>query len=142
MSDGIDIESVPSTAPWLEDIAWNEAGLAPAIAQDDQSGDILMLAWMNRQALVATAAIGEAVYWSRSRKKLWHKGESSGHVQYVSEIRIDCDADAIVLRVRQKGGIACHTGRRHCFYRRLRGQDWEIVDPVVKDPREIYQDKT
>lgn len=136
-----DLESVKADGLWLDEVAWNENGLAPAIAQDEQSGDILMLAWMNRQALAATAAIGQAVYWSRSRQKLWHKGESSGHVQHVSEIRLDCDADAIVLKVHQNGGIACHTGRVHCFYRRLRGDKWQIVEPVVKDPREIYQDK-
>lgn len=142
MKNNVDISSIDTTAAWLDDVFWNEQGLAPAIAQDKATGEVLMLAWINRQALAATAALGEAVYWSRSRQKLWHKGESSGHIQHVAEIRLDCDADAVLFKVTQEGGIACHTGRAHCFYRRLEPQGWENVDPVVKDPGEIYPDKT
>lgn len=124
---------------WLDEIRWDENGLAPAIAQDAKSGRILMVAWMNRESLAQTAEKGEAVYWSRSRSKLWHKGEESGHVQKIKEIRLDCDEDVIVLQVEQKGGIACHTGRESCFYRVLRDGAWESVDPVLKDPSEIYK---
>jgi phosphoribosyl-AMP cyclohydrolase len=124
---------------WLDEIRWDEKGLAPAIAQDAKSGRILMVAWMNRESLAQTAEKGEAVYWSRSRNKLWHKGEESGHVQKIKEIRLDCDEDVIVLQVEQKGGIACHTGRESCFYRVLRDGAWESVDPVLKDPSEIYK---
>lgn len=124
---------------WLDEIRWDEKGLAPAIAQDAASGRILMVAWMNREALALTAERGEAVYWSRSRNKLWHKGEESGHVQKVREIRLDCDEDVIVLQVEQQGGIACHTGRESCFYRVLKNGAWEAVDPVLKDPNEIYK---
>jgi phosphoribosyl-AMP cyclohydrolase len=124
---------------WLDEIRWDDKGLAPAIAQDAKSGRILMVAWMNRESLARTAEKGEAVYWSRSRNKLWHKGEESGHVQKIKEIRLDCDEDVIVLQVEQKGGIACHTGRESCFYRVLRDGAWEPVDPVLKDPKEIYR---
>ncbi len=124
---------------WLDEIRWDEKGLAPAIAQDAGSGRILMVAWMNRESLAQTADKGEAVYWSRSRNKLWHKGEESGHVQKVREIRLDCDEDVIVLQVEQQGGIACHTGRESCFYRVLRNGVWVAVDPVLKDPSEIYK---
>lgn len=124
---------------WLDEIRWDDKGLAPAIAQDAKTGRILMVAWMNRESLAQTAEKGEAVYWSRSRKKLWHKGEESGHVQKVKEIRLDCDEDVIVLQVEQQGGIACHTGRESCFYRVLRNGVWESVDPVLKDPHEIYK---
>lgn len=123
---------------WLDEINWTADGLVPAIAQDARDGRILMLAWMNREALQLTARDGTAVYWSRSREKLWHKGEESGHRQRVSEIRLDCDNDVIVLQVEQAGGIACHTGRRSCFYQRLEGDQWVAVDPVLKDPHEIY----
>lgn len=123
---------------WLDQINWNNDGLVPAIAQDADSGKILMMAWMNREALELTAQKNEAVYWSRSRNKLWHKGESSGHVQSVREIRLDCDEDVIILQVTQAGGIACHTGRESCFYRILQDGEWVIVDPVLKDPSEIY----
>lgn len=119
-------------------IKWNDQGLAPAIAQDYETGRILMMAWMNAEALRSTAEDGVAVYWSRSRQKFWRKGESSGHVQKVREIRLDCDADVIVLMVEQIGGIACHTGRTSCFYRVLRDGDWQTVEPVKKDPNEIY----
>lgn len=124
---------------WLDEIRWDEKGLVPAIAQDAATGRILMVAWMNRDALALTAEKGEAVYWSRSRNKLWHKGEESGHVQKVRQIRLDCDEDVIVLQVEQQGGIACHTGRESCFYRVLNNGGWEAVDPVLKDPRDIYR---
>ena len=123
---------------WLDEIKWNEAGLVPAIAQDAKDGRILMVAWMDREALSLTAKQGTAVYWSRSRKKLWHKGEESGHQQKVSEIRLDCDNDVVVLQVEQRGGIACHTGRRSCFYQRFEDGSWVTVEPVLKDPESIY----
>lgn len=124
---------------WLNKINWSAEGLVPAIAQDAASGDILMVAWMNREALKQTAEKGEAVYWSRSRKKLWHKGEESGHTQKVKEIRTDCDEDVILLKVEQAGGIACHTGRHSCFFQRLEGAHWQATEPVLKDPHEIYK---
>lgn len=120
---------------YLDAVQWNANGLAPAIAQDAASGRVLMMAWMNREALELTVSEGSAVYWSRSRCKLWRKGESSGHVQRVKEIQLDCDADAIILRIEQEGDIACHTGRRSCFFRTLKAGRWEIVEPVLKDPR-------
>jgi len=123
---------------WLDQVKWNQEGLVPAIAQDAATGRVLMLAWMNREALRKTATEGIAVYWSRSRNRLWRKGESSGHVQRVREIRLDCDGDAILLQVEQAGGIACHTGRRHCFYRRLHDGDWQVVERVIKTPDQIY----
>jgi phosphoribosyl-AMP cyclohydrolase len=123
---------------FLETVRWNHNGLVPAIAQDSKSGRVLMVAWMNREALAETVRRNEAVYWSRSRQKLWHKGEESGHVQAVREIRLDCDADVIVLQVEQCGGIACHTGRESCFYRVLRNGEWQTVDPVLKSPEQIY----
>jgi phosphoribosyl-AMP cyclohydrolase len=124
---------------WLNDIRWDEQGLVPAIAQDARSGEVLMFAWMNRDALEKTAQLGEAVYWSRSRRKLWHKGEESGHTQRVVEIRTDCDSDVVLLKIEQTGGIACHTGRRGCFFHRLENEAWLDVEPVLKDPREIYK---
>ena len=124
---------------WLDKVNWAENGLVPAIAQDARSRRVLTLAWMNREALARTVETGEAHYWSRSRARLWHKGEESGHVQKVREIRLDCDADALLLRVDQAGGIACHTGRESCFFRRLDSGEWVATDPVVKDPREIYR---
>ncbi len=123
---------------FLDEITWNEDGLLPAVAQDANSGRILMVAWMNREALALTAQEQRAVYWSRSRRKLWRKGEESGHVQTVKEIRLDCDGDVIVLQVEQLGGIACHTGRESCFYRVLKDGQWHTVDPILKDPGEIY----
>ncbi|MCB1961277.1 MAG: phosphoribosyl-AMP cyclohydrolase [Rhodocyclaceae bacterium] len=124
---------------WLNDIQWDDQGLVPVIAQDARSGEVLMFAWMNREALALTAERGEAVYWSRSRRKLWHKGEESGHTQKVLEIRTDCDNDVILLKIEQTGGIACHTGRRSCFFhRRAADGEWEAVEPVIKDPKEIY----
>jgi phosphoribosyl-AMP cyclohydrolase len=123
---------------WLESINWNSDGLVPAIAQDANTGRILMMAWMNREALELTTQKNEAIYWSRSRNKLWHKGETSGHVQTVREIRLDCDEDVIVLQVEQTGGIACHTGRESCFYRVFKDGQWVTVDPVLKHPSDIY----
>lgn len=123
---------------WLDDIQWTEDGLVPAIAQDADNGDILMMAWMNRESLRLTVEEGQAVYWSRSRGKLWRKGESSGHQQVLRDIRLDCDADVVLLKVEQKGGIACHTGRRSCFYRTLKDGQWVSADPVLKDPNTIY----
>jgi len=124
---------------WLDEIRWTADGLVPAIAQDALDGAILMVAWMNREALELTARNGRAVYWSRSRQKLWHKGEESGHEQVVKEIRLDCDNDVIMLQVEQRGGIACHTGRRSCFFQRLEGERWVPVEPVLKDPDSIYK---
>ena len=124
---------------WYNELTWPENGLLPAVAQDSESGKILMLAWMNSDALRATVDEGRAVYWSRSRKKLWRKGEESGHVQIVREVQIDCDSDTIVLQVEQRGGIACHTGRHSCFYRKLSGGVWEEFEPVLKSPEEIYR---
>ena len=123
---------------WLNMVKWTDEGLVPAIAQDAQDGTILMVAWMNREALDMTASEGRAVYWSRSRRKLWRKGEESGHEQLVSEIRLDCDNDVVMLQVQQRGGIACHTGRRSCFFQRLEGDRWVTVEPVLKDPDAIY----
>ena len=131
-----------STAAWVAEVSFDEQGLIPAIAQDATTGQILMVAWMNAESLAETAQTGRAVFWSRSRKRLWRKGEESGHVQQVREIRLDCDGDVIVLKVDQVGGIACHTGRASCFYRRLDTVDgssvWTTVDPVLKDPERIY----
>ncbi len=123
---------------WLDEIRFDENGLIPAIAQDASNGKILMMAWMNRESLQLTADKKEAVYWSRSRGKLWHKGEESGHTQKIREIRFDCDEDVILLKVEQNGGIACHTGRESCFYRQLQGDQWVEVEQVIKDPDEIY----
>jgi phosphoribosyl-AMP cyclohydrolase len=123
---------------WLDAVKWNADGLVPAIAQESSSGDVLMMAWMNRESLALTLEKGEAVYYSRSRQKLWHKGESSGHVQKVKSIRLDCDADVILLEVEQLGDIACHTGRHRCFYRELQKGQWVETDNVLKDPGAIY----
>ncbi|MFN3983941.1 MAG: phosphoribosyl-AMP cyclohydrolase [Rhodocyclaceae bacterium] len=129
-----------SGADWLDEVCWDADGLVPVIAQEAASGDVLMFAWMNREALARTAELGEAVYWSRSRGKLWHKGEESGHTQKVLEIRMDCDNDVILLKVEQAGGIACHTGRHCCFFQRHLGDGgWEVVEPVLKHPGEIYK---
>jgi phosphoribosyl-AMP cyclohydrolase len=123
---------------WLEEVAWNKEGLIPAIAQEAGTGQVLMLAWMNREALEMTVRSGHAVYWSRSRKRLWHKGEQSGHRQTVKAIYLDCDNDTVLLWVEQKGGIACHTGRHHCFFKRLEEGSWTAVGPVLKHPDNIY----
>ncbi|GHD43378.1 phosphoribosyl-AMP cyclohydrolase [Marinobacter persicus] len=135
MQEPTDEQNQPA---WLNDIQWTNDGLVPAIAQDAETGDILMMAWMNRESLTLTVQEGQAVYWSRSRGKLWRKGESSGHQQVLKDIRLDCDADVILLKVEQKGGIACHTGRRSCFYRSLRDGEWVSTDPVLKEPDSIY----
>ncbi len=129
------------TCKWLNEIKWDEQGLVPAIAQDAQTGEVLMFAWMNREALEKTATLGQAVYWSRSRRKLWHKGEESGHFQKVLEIRTDCDNDVVLLKIEQVGGIACHTGRTSCFFQRLDDGCWVATDPVIKDPATIYAKK-
>lgn len=124
---------------WLNKVNWSDEGLAPAVVQESGSGKVLMVAWMNREALSRTVASGEAVYWSRSRKKLWRKGEESGHVQKILEIRLDCDEDVILLKVEQAGGIACHTGRHSCFFQKLEGGQWVTIDPVIKEPGDIYK---
>jgi len=127
---------------WLEQLRWDEKGLIPVIAQEKDTGDVLMFAWMNREALQKTAALGRAVYFSRSRGKLWFKGEESGHVQTVHEIRVDCDQDVVLLKITQTGhepGIACHTGRHSCFFSVLREGRWQAVEPVLKDPANIYK---
>ncbi|HEY5292488.1 MAG TPA: phosphoribosyl-AMP cyclohydrolase [Burkholderiales bacterium] len=127
------------TTDWLDKVKWDANGLVPAIAQEALTGKVLMVAWMNRAALEQTVASGEAVYWSRSRRKLWHKGEESGHVQKVRELRLDCDEDVILLSVEQVGGIACHTGRHNCFFRKYADGKWVVTDPVIKDPKDIYR---
>ncbi|MBN9204030.1 phosphoribosyl-AMP cyclohydrolase [Methylibium petroleiphilum] len=127
---------------WLDDIRWDRDGLLPVIAQEAASGDVLMFAWMNREALARTAELGEAVYWSRSRGRLWHKGEESGHIQKVRDMRLDCDNDVLLLKVEQLGhapSIACHTGRHSCFYQRYEAGAWQAVEPVLKDPEHIYR---
>jgi len=124
---------------FADDILWNSDGLAPAIAQDAKTGKILMVAWMNREALQLTVTENRAIYWSRSRQKLWRKGEESGNIQQLKELRIDCDKDVIMMQVEQVGGIACHTGRVSCFYRVLKDGQWTSVDPVIKNPKELYQ---
>ncbi|MCW9088204.1 MAG: phosphoribosyl-AMP cyclohydrolase [Gammaproteobacteria bacterium] len=126
-------------ANWLDEIKWTEDGLVPAIAQEAASGDVVMFAWMSRESLALTAEKGEAVYFSRSRNKLWHKGEESGYVQKVKSIRVDCDKDVVLLSIEQVGGIACHTGRHSCFYHELQGDEWVAVEPVLKDPKQIYK---
>lgn len=123
---------------WLDEIRFDANGLIPAIAQDASSGKVLMMAWMNREALQLTVEKKQAVYWSRSRARLWHKGEESGHIQKIIDVRFDCDEDVILIKVEQQGGIACHTGRMSCFYRQLQGDKWVDVEPVIKHPDEIY----
>lgn len=124
---------------WLEEVRWNAEGLVPVVVQEASSGTLLMVAWMNREALALTAEEGRSVFWSRSRGRLWRKGEESGHRQEVIEMRLDCDEDVILLKVRQLGGMACHTGRHHCFYRLFKAGRWESVEPVIKSPEEIYR---
>ena len=126
---------------WLDAIKWDRDGLVPVIAQEADSGKVLMVAWMNREALAETVRTKMAVYWSRSRQRLWRKGEESGHEQTVRDIRLDCDNDVILLTVEQKGGIACHTGRQHCFFQQLQGDRWVTVEPVLKPASEIYAKK-
>lgn len=123
---------------WLDEVRWNDQGLVTAVAQDWQSGRVLMVAWMNREALTLTVQEQRGIYWSRSRNRLWRKGEESGHVQLLKELRLDCDGDVVILMIDQVGGMACHTGRESCFYRRFEQGQWLIVDPVQKDPNEIY----
>ena len=130
---------LPSGSQWLDEVLWDEQGLVPAIAQDAVTGEVLMFAWMNRESLALTAETGCAVYWSRSRGRLWRKGEESGHTQKVLELRVDCDKDVVLLKIEQTGGIACHTGRRSCFFNRLETSGWQDVEPVLKDPKEIYK---
>ncbi len=124
---------------WLDEIKWTSDGLVPVIAQEHDTGRVLMFAWMNRESLQLTVDEGRAVYWSRSRNKLWRKGEESGHVQTVKEIRMDCDNDVLLIRVEQIGNIACHTGRHSCFFQRFDGGQWQAADPVIKDPAQIYK---
>ena len=124
---------------WLNKVNWTHDGLVPVVVQEAGDGKVLMFAWMNREALKRTVSSGEAVYWSRSRKKLWRKGEESGHVQKVKEIRLDCDHDVLLLAVEQIGGIACHTGRHNCFFQKLQSGKWLVTDPVIKESKEIYQ---
>lgn len=138
MRCGVNDMSTGKQSSWLDEITWDDAGLVPAIAQDYISGRILMMAWMSKESLTLTVQKLQAIYWSRSRARLWRKGESSGFVQKVHEIRLDCDADVIVLSVEQTGGIACHTGRESCFYRVLKGEQWHSVDNVLKNPDDIY----
>jgi phosphoribosyl-AMP cyclohydrolase len=124
---------------WLNKVNWTHDGLVPVVVQEAGGGKVLMFAWMNREALKSTVSSGEAVYWSRSRKKIWRKGEESGHVQKVKEIRLDCDQDVLLLTVEQIGGIACHTGRHSCFFQKLQSGKWVVTDPVIKESKEIYQ---
>ena len=124
---------------WADEVKWNSDGLAPVITQEFESKQVLTLAWMNKESLLLTEQTGHAVYWSRSRQKLWHKGEESGNQQQVKSIRLDCDKDAILIEVVQKGGIACHTGRHHCFYNKLENGEWQITETVLKDPKEMYK---
>ena len=128
-----------SATGWLDEILWDEQGLVPAIAQDAATGEVLMFAWMNRESLALTATTGNATYWSRSRGRLWRKGEESGHTQKVLELRVDCDKDVVLMKIEQIGGIACHTGRRSCFFTRLDDGQWNDVEPVLKNPKEIYK---
>ncbi|BBP00161.1 phosphoribosyl-AMP cyclohydrolase [Sulfuriferula nivalis] len=124
---------------YLSKVNWSADGLVPVIAQDMHTNEVLMVAWMNREALKRTVELGEVVYWSRSRKKLWHKGEESGHIQKVHEIRLDCDEDVLLIKIEQIGGISCHTGRHDCFFQKLVDHEWQITEPVLKDPAEIYK---
>ena len=124
---------------WLDEINWDVNGLVPVIAQEHDTGDVVMFAWMNREALQLSADTRQAVYWSRSRNRLWRKGEESGHVQKIHEIRLDCDEDVILLKIEQVGGIACHTGRHSCFFKKLDNENWLVDQPVIKDPQEIYK---
>jgi len=124
---------------WLDEIKWTDDGLVPVIAQDHKTGEIMMFAWMNRESLALTVKENRAIYWSRSRNKLWRKGEESGHVQELKDIRIDCDNDVVLIKIEQLGDIACHTGRRSCFYQQLQDGQWTAVEPVLKDPKDIYK---
>jgi len=132
------VSDLNAALPWLDALKWDKDGMIPAIAQDAETGRVLMFAYMNRESLQETVAGGNAVYWSRSRGRLWRKGEESGHYQKVQTIRTDCDGDVLLLAIAQEGGIACHTGRQSCFFNELQGERWAPVDPVLKDPKEIY----
>jgi phosphoribosyl-AMP cyclohydrolase len=132
------VSDLDTRQPWLDALRWDADGMIPAIAQDAASGRVVMFAWMNRASLEETVRSGNAVYWSRSRQRLWRKGEESGHVQRVLAIRTDCDGDVLLLSIEQAGGIACHTGRESCFFHQLDGRQWVAVDPVLKDPKDIY----
>ena len=135
--------TAPADKPWLDKVQWDANGLVPVIAQEAATGDVLMFAWMNREALAKTVETGRAVYFSRSRQRLWFKGEESGHVQRVHEVRLDCDEDVVLLKVEQVSGIACHTGPHSCFFQKFEGTadegEWVAVDPVLKDPEQIYR---
>jgi phosphoribosyl-AMP cyclohydrolase len=137
------MNAAPAEKPWLDKVQWDANGLVPVIAQEATTGDVLMFAWMNREALAKTIETGRAVYFSRSRQRLWFKGEESGHVQHVREVRLDCDEDVVLLKIEQVSGIACHTGRHSCFFQKFEGTadegDWVAVDPVLKDPEQIYR---
>ncbi|HEY9210608.1 MAG TPA: phosphoribosyl-AMP cyclohydrolase [Methylotenera sp.] len=124
---------------WLDEVNWDANGLVPVIAQEHDTGDVVMFAWMNREALQLSWDTKQAVYWSRSRNRLWRKGEESGHVQKIHEIRLDCDEDVVLLKIEQVGGIACHTGRHSCFFKKLENENWLVDQPVIKDPQEIYK---
>lgn len=124
---------------WLDEVNWDANGLVPVIAQEHDTGDVVMFAWMNREALQLSNETKQAVYWSRSRNRLWRKGEESGHVQKIHEIRLDCDEDVVLLKIEQVGGIACHTGRHSCFFKKLENENWLVDQPVIKDPQEIYK---
>jgi len=124
---------------WLDEVHWDADGLVPVIAQEHDTGDVVMFAWMNREALQLSQDTGQAVYWSRSRSRLWRKGEESGHVQKIHEIRLDCDEDVILLKIEQVGGIACHTGRHSCFFKKLENENWLVDQPVIKNPEDIYK---
>lgn len=132
------MSDLDSSLPWLDALKWDAAGMIPAIAQDETSGRVVMFAWMNRESLQESLRCGYAVYWSRSRQRLWRKGEESGHVQKLKSVRADCDGDVLLLAVEQVGGMACHTGRESCFFLELQGDRWVPVDPVLKDPKDIY----
>jgi len=132
------VSDLDPNADWLDALKWDENGMIPAIAQEARSGRVVMFAWMNRESLQKTLACGNAVYWSRTRQRLWHKGEESGHFQKIISIRADCDGDVLLLSVEQVDGIACHTGRESCFFFELQGERWVPADPVLKDPKEIY----
>ena len=134
----VKLGDLDASRDWLDALRWDEDGLIPAIAQDAASGRVVMFAWMNRESLLESVRAGNAVYWSRSRQRLWRKGEESGHVQIIRSIRADCDGDVLLLSIDQLGGIACHTGRESCFFLELQGERWVPVDPVLKDPKEIY----
>lgn len=132
------MSDLDASLPWLEALKWDGDGMIPAIAQDAETGRVVMFAWMNRESLQETVSTGNAVYWSRSRRRLWRKGEESGHFQKIKSLRTDCDGDVLLLAIEQVGGIACHTGREACFFNELRGDQWVAADPVLKDPKEIY----